>query len=102
MININLPFYFMHKIIQNSIDDLNKALPKKKKIINEDTFLLIDKKSNLDSIDLVNLFVILEKNLKKEKNLTLTFDTLIKDIDELKTIGTLKSYLYKKIKNDEQ
>jgi len=102
LININLPFYFMHKIIQNSIDDLNKALPKKKKIINEDTFLLIDKKSNLDSIDLVNLFVILEKNLKKEKNLTLTFDTLIKDIDELKTIGTLKSYLYKKIKNDEQ
>lgn len=102
MININLPFYFMHKIIQNSIDDLNKALPKKKKIINEDTFLLIDKKSNLDSIDLVNLFVILEKNLKKEKNLTLTFDTLLKDIDELKTIGTLKSYLYKKIKNDEQ
>ena len=100
MININLPFYFMHKIIQNSIDDLNKALPKKKKIINEDTFLLIDKKSNLDSIDLVNLFVILEKNLKKEKNLTLTFDTLLKDIDELKTIGTLKSYLYKKIKND--
>jgi|TARA_B110000046_G_scaffold182761_1_gene217436 acyl carrier protein len=92
----------MHKIIQNSIDDLNKALPKKKKIINEDTFLLIDKKSNLDSIDLVNLFVILEKNLKKEKNLTLTFDTLLKDIDELKTIGTLKSYLYKKIKNDEQ
>ena len=102
MININLPFYFMHKIIQNSIDDLNKALPKKKKIINEDTFLLIDKKSNLDSIDLVNLFVILEKNLKKKKNLTLTFDTLLKDIDELKTIGTLKSYLYKKIKNDEQ
>ena len=101
MININLPFYFMHKIIQNSINDLNKVLPKKKKIINEDTFLLIDKKSNLDSIDLVNLFVILEKNLKKEKNLTLTFDTLLKDIDELKTIGTLKSYLYKKIKNDE-
>jgi acyl carrier protein len=91
----------MHQIIQNSIDDLNKALPKKKKIINEDSFLLIDKKSNLDSIDLVNLFVALEKNLKK-KNLTLTFDTLLKDINELKTIGTLKSYLYKKLKNEEQ
>jgi acyl carrier protein len=62
---------------------------------------LIDKKSNLDSIDLVNLFVALEKNLKK-KNLTLTFDTLLKDINELKTIGTLKSYLYKKLKNEEQ
>jgi len=86
----------MQKIIQKSIDELNKILPKKKKIKNEDSFLLISKKSNLDSIDIVNLFVILEKYLKKEKNLTLSFDILLKDIEELKTIGTLKSYLYKK------
>jgi len=86
----------MQEIIQKSIDDLNKVLPKKKKIKNEDSFLLINKKSNLDSIDLVNLFVILEKYLKKEKNLTLSFDILLKDIEEFKTIGTLKSYLYKK------
>jgi acyl carrier protein len=86
----------MQKIIQKSIDELNKFLPKKKKIKNEDSFLLINKKSNLDSIDIVNLFVILEKYLKKEKNLTLSFDILLKDIEELKTIGTLKSYLYKK------
>ena len=86
----------MQKIIQKSIDELNKFLPKKKKIKNEDSFLLINKKSNLDSIDIVNLFVILEKYLKKEKNLTISFDILLKDIEELKTIGTLKSYLYKK------
>ena len=86
----------MQEIIQKSIDELNKFLPKKKKIKNEDSFLLINKKSNLDSIDIVNLFVILEKYLKKEKNLTLSFDILLKDIEELKTIGTLKSYLYKK------
>ena len=86
----------MQKIIQKSIDELNKFLPKKKKIKNEDSFLLINKKSNLDSIDIVNLFVILEKYSKKEKNLTLSFDILLKDIEELKTIGTLKSYLYKK------
>jgi acyl carrier protein len=86
----------MQKIIQKSIDELNKILPKKKKIKNEDSFLLISKKSNLDSIDIVNLFVILEKYLKKEKNLNLSFDILLKDIDEFKTIGTLKSYLYKK------
>ena len=86
----------MQKIIQNSIDELNKILPKKKKIKNEDSFLLINKKSNLDSIDIVNLFVILEKYSKKEKNLTLSFDILLKDIEEFKTIGTLKSYLYKK------
>ena len=88
----------MQKIIQKSIDELNKFLPKKKKIKNEDSFLLINKKSNLDSIDIVNLFVILEKYLKKEKNLTLSFDILLKDIEEFKTIGTLKSYLYKKFK----
>jgi len=86
----------MQKIIQKSIDELNKILPKKKKIKNKDSFLLISKKSNLDSIDIVNLFVILEKYLKKEKNLNLSFDILLKDIDEFKTIGTLKSYLYKK------
>jgi acyl carrier protein len=88
----------MQKIIQKSIDELNKFLPKKKKIKNEDSFLVINKKSNLDSIDIVNLFVILEKYSKKEKNLTLSFDILLKDIEEFKTIGTLKSYLYKKFK----
>jgi len=87
----------MQEIIQKSIDELNKFLPKKKKIKNEDSFLLINKKSNLDSIDIVNLFVILEKYSKKEKNLTLAFDILLKDIEEFKTIGTLKSYLYKKL-----
>tara|TARA_B100000780_G_C20957373_1_gene382007 strand:- start:128 stop:397 length:270 start_codon:yes stop_codon:yes gene_type:complete len=87
----------MQEIIQKSIDELNKFLPKKKKIKNEDSFLLINKKSNLDSIDMVNLFVILEKYSKKEKNLTLSFDILLKDIEEFKTIGTLKSYLYKKL-----
>ena len=86
----------MQEIIQKSIDELNKILPKKKKIKNEDPFLLVSKKSNLDSVDIVNLFVILEKYLKKEKNLTLSFDILLKDIEEFKTIGTLKSYLYKK------
>lgn len=87
----------MQEIIQKSIDELNKVLHKKKKIKNEDSFLLINKKSNLDSIDIVNLFVILEKYSKKEKNLTLSFDILLKDIKEFKTIGTLKSYLYKKL-----
>ena len=88
----------MQEIIQKSIDELNKILPLKKKIKNKDSFLLIDKKSNLDSVDIVNLFVILEKYLKKEKNLSLSFDILLKDIEEFKTIGTLKSYLNKKFK----
>ncbi len=88
----------MQEIIQKSIDELNKILPLKKKIKNKDSFLLINKKSNLDSVDIVNLFVILEKYLKKEKNLSLSFDILLNDIEEFKTIGTLKSYLNKKFK----
>lgn len=92
----------MHEIIQKSVDDFNKVLPKKKKIKNDDKFVLIDKQSSLDSIDIVNLFVILEKHLKKEKNVTLSFDILLKDIDKLKTIGSLKSYLQKKFENNER
>ena len=89
----------MHEIIQKSVDDFNKVLPKKKKIKNDDKFVLIDKQS---SLDIVNLFVILEKHLKKEKNVTLSFDILLKDIDKLKTIGSLKSYLQKKFENNER
>ena len=92
----------MLKKIQKSVDDFNKVLPKKKKIKNDDKFVLIDKQSSLDSIDIVNLFVILEKHLKKEKNVTLSFDILLKDIDKLKTIGSLKSYLQKKFENNER
>ena len=91
----------MQEIIQKSIDELNKVLPKNKKIKNEDSFKLISKKSNLNSIDIVNLFIILEKYLKIEKNFILTFDDLMKDINQLKTIGGLKSYLQKKLENNE-
>tara|TARA_B100001057_G_C22866705_1_gene956831 strand:- start:2502 stop:2780 length:279 start_codon:yes stop_codon:yes gene_type:complete len=91
----------MQEIIQKSIDELNKVLPKNKKIKNEDSFKLVNKKSNLDSIDIVNLFIILEKYLKIEKDFILTFDDLMKDIHQLKTIGGLKSYLQKKLETNE-
>tara|TARA_B110000027_G_C16012600_1_gene252651 strand:+ start:582 stop:860 length:279 start_codon:yes stop_codon:yes gene_type:complete len=91
----------MHEIIHKSINELNKVLPKNKKIINDDSFKLINKKSNLDSIDIINLFVILEKHLKIKKDFILTFDTMLKDVHELETIGSLKSYLQKKLENNE-
>ena len=92
----------MQQIIQKSIEELKKILPPKKKIKYHESFLLISKKSKLDSIDIVNMFVILEKNLKKEKNLTLSFDTLLKDVEEFETIGSLKKYLIKKLTNDKR
>ena len=92
----------MDKIIKKSIDELNEILPKKKRLINEDSTHLISKKSNLESIDLVNLFINIEQNIKKEKNLSLTFDDITNNIDKLKTIGSLKSYLKNKFKNEKK
>ena len=57
----------MKEIVKKSIEELNDLLPKQKKLLIENSTPLIDEKSNLDSIDLVNLFVNLEKNLKKKK-----------------------------------
>jgi len=36
----------MQEIIQKTINELNKILPRQKKIKNEDKFLLIDKNQN--------------------------------------------------------
>lgn len=92
----------MDQIIKKSINDLNEILPKEKKIIYQDSSLLIGKQSNLESIDLVNLFIFVEKNLKEEKKLTLTFDDMLQNIDHLKTIKTFKSYLIKKFQNEKK
>ena len=92
----------MDQIIKKSINDLNEILPKEKKIIYQDSSLLIGKQSNLESIDLVNLFIFVEKKLKEEKKLTLTFDDMLQNIDQLKTIKTFKSYLIKKFQNEKK
>ena len=92
----------MQVIVKKTIDELNKILPKEKKIVNKDTSQLISTKSNLDSVDLVNLFVILEKNLNIEKKIDITFDDFIKNIGNLKTVGLLKSYLIKSFQDEEK
>jgi len=92
----------MDKIVTKSIEKLNEVLPPKKKLINEDSTPLIGEKSNLDSIDLVNLFIDIEQIIKKEKNLNLTFDDIIKNIDQLETIGSLKNFLKEKFKNEKK
>ena len=57
----------MEAVVRKSIEELNEILPKEKKLIVDESTPLIDERSNLESIDLVNLFVNLEKNLKKEE-----------------------------------
>ena len=92
----------MDEVVKKSIEKFNEMLPKKKKLIIEDSTPLISKKSNLDSIDLVNLFVNIEQIIKKEKNLNLTFDNILQNIDQLKTIGSLKFFLKEKFKNEKK
>ena len=57
----------MQEIIKKSIEELNELLPKEKRLSIGKTTPLISEKSSMESIDLVNFFVCLEKNLKKKK-----------------------------------
>ena len=92
----------MEQIVKKSIEELNEILPKEKKLVIKDSTRLIDERSNLGSIDLVNLFVNLEKNLKGEGQSILTFDEILKNVDQLKTIGSLKVFLTNKLKNEKK
>ena len=86
----------MQDVIKKSIEQLNEVLPKKKKLMIKKSTPLIDEKSKLESIDIVNLFVNLEKNLKEKDNLVLTFDEILQNTDKLKTIGSLETFINKK------
>ena len=86
----------MKQVVTKSIIELNEILSKEKKLEIKDATPLISEQSNLESIDLVNLFVILEKNLKEKGDYSLTFDEIINDVDQLKTIGSLETFLINK------
>ena len=86
----------MQDVIKKSIEELNEVLTKEKKLVIKKTTPLIDEKSKLESIDIVNLFVNLEKNLKEKDNLVLTFDEILENSDKLKTIGSLETFIKKK------
>ena len=90
----------MQEVVKKSIKELNELLSKEKKLSIGKTTPLIDEKSSLESIDLVNLFVCLEKNLKENKNYTLTFDEILQNIEHLKTVGSLELFLTKKFENE--
>ena len=92
----------MQEVVKKSIKELNELLSKEKKLSIGKTTPLIDEKSSLESIDLVNLFVCLEKNLKENKNYTLTFDEILQNIEHLKTVGSLELFLTKKFENEKK
>ena len=92
----------MKEIIKKSIEELNELLPKERKLATKESALLVGEKSNLESIDLVNLFVSIEKNLKKDKNYNLPFDEIIQNAKHFKTVGSLKTFLTKRFENEKK
>ena len=92
----------MKEIVKRSIEELNELLPMQKKLSIEEKTPLVGEKSSLESIDLVNLFVCLEKNLKEKKKYTLTFDEILQNIEHLKTVGSLELFLTKKFENEKK
>ena len=92
----------MKEIVKRSIEELNELLPMQKKLSIEEKTPLVGEKSSLESIDLVNLFVCLEKNLKEKKNYTLTFDEILQNIEHLKTVGSLELFLIQKFENEKK
>ena len=92
----------MKEIVKRSIEELNELLPMQKKLLVGKATPLIGEKSSLESIDLVNFFVCLEKNLKERKKYTLTFDEILQNVEHLKTIGSLEFFLTKKFKNEKK
>jgi len=86
----------MKEIVRKSIEELNSLLPKEKKLEIKDSTPLVGTKSVLESIDIVNLFVNLDKNLKEKKDFTLSFDDILENVDQLKTIGSLETFLNNK------
>ena len=86
----------MKEIVKKSIEELNSLLPKEKKLEIKDSTPLVGTKSVLESIDIVNLFVNLDKNLKEKKDFTLSFDEILENVDKLKTIGSLETFLNNK------
>ena len=92
----------MKAIVRKSIEELNSLLPKEKKLEIKDSTPLVGTKSVLESIDIVNLFVNLDKNLKEKKNYTLTFDEILQNIEHLKTVGSLELFLTKKFENEKK
>ena len=92
----------MKEIIKKSIEELNELLPKERKLAMKESTPLVGEKSNLESIDLVNLFVSIEKNLKKDKNYNLPLDEIIQNVERFKTIGSLKFFLTKRFENEKK
>ena len=89
------------EIIKESIEEINKQLKKKNKIIYSKKFQILGKKSNLDSFIIVNFFIAIDEKVRSltGKEINLLNEEFFEDSFKKKyTIGDLEKDLNKKIK----
>ena len=88
-------------IIKNSILEINSQLKKKDKIKFKKNFEILDKKNNLDSLILVNLFTTIEekiKNINGKEIVLLSEDFFKQSFKKNYTIANLEKDIDKKLK----
>lgn len=90
----------LDKIINDSVDSINKQLPKEKNISKVEDFEILGKNSNFDSMALINFVLIVEENLKKENSNLNLLNFLMEKMKTTKSykISELKKDILKKIK----
>ena len=90
----------LDKIINDSVDSINKQLPKEKNISKVEDFEILGKNSNFDSMALINFVLIVEENLKKDHSNLNLLNFLMEKMKTTKRykIRELKKDILKKIK----
>jgi len=83
-------------VVYKTIEELNESLPDEKKLVKEENTALFGKSSKLDSLELVNLIVLLEQNVEDEfgKSVTLADEkALSREESPFKSVKMLAEYI---------
>jgi len=83
-------------LLFEAIDELNEQLPEEQLIIKSPDTVLLGDASNLDSLGLVNLIVLIEQKMEEELGLYVSLADSINGTQEenpFETIGKLQSHI---------
>ena len=90
----------LNNSIEESVDLINKQLPKDKNISKEEDFEILGKNRNFDSMALINFVLMIEEKLKKENSSLNLLNFLMEKMQTTKSykISELKQDIEKKIR----
>lgn len=84
-----------HSILKEAIAEVNGQFAEVN-ILYEPDFLLLDPDSNIDSVALVSLFILLEEAIEEKFSKSVTVineDAMEREDSPFKSVGSLKAYL---------